>query len=128
MQSKLVDLAVYLRPTAHMQERILRALTNLDKNSQSINQTSSASLRLNPISLSIETKIPFTGGDVADVQLAVWAGAGLLRLAQLLKQHSKGGDEVPTLPVLTFYGHDLFLSAIKGDDHSNVSAPTASSI
>ena len=128
MQSKLVDLAVYLRPTAHMQERILRALTNLDKNSQSINQTSSASLRFNPISLSIETKIPFTGGDVADVQLAVWAGAGLLRLAQLLKQHGKGGDEVPTLPVLTFYGHDLFLTAIKEDDHSNVSASTALSI
>lgn len=127
MQSKLVDLAVYLKPTPHMQERILRALTNLDKNSQSINQTSSASLRLNPISLSIETKIPFTGGDVADVQLAVWAGAGLLRLAQLLKQHGKAGDEVPTLPVLTFYGHDLFLSAIKGDDHSNVGAPNVSS-
>ena len=71
MQSKLVDLAVYLKPTAHTQERILRALTNLDKNSQSINQTSSASLRLNPICLSIETKIPFTGGDIADVQLAV---------------------------------------------------------
>ena len=45
-----------------------------------------------------------------------------MRLAQLLKQHGKGGDEVPTLPVLTFYGHDLFLSAIKREDYSNVGA------
>lgn len=127
MQSKLVDLAVYLKPTAQMQERILRTLANLDKTSQSINQTSSASLRLNPISLSIETKLPFTGGEVANVQLAIWAGAGLSRLARLLKQQGKDGNETPTLPVLTFYGHDLFLSAIKRENLSNVGALRASS-
>jgi len=119
MQTKLVDFAVYLRSEASEEERILQVIAKFPSDAQSINQTQYAPLRQRPIAISIETKPPFTGGETADVQLSIWAGAGLMKLTQLLELQGKD-SEIPALPVLTFHGHDLYLSVIKGEGRNNV--------
>ncbi len=119
MQSKMVDYAIYLR-SGPLMERIRRVLQELPKSSQSINQTMHGPLREQPIGINFETKPPFTGGDTADVQIAIWSGAGLLRLRQLLQQNRRGEERVPTMPALSFHGHDLNLSGIQEREDHNV--------
>jgi hypothetical protein len=77
-------------------------------------------LREQPIGINFETKPPFTGGDTADVQLAIWSGAGLLRLRQLLQQNGREEETIPTMPALSFHGHVLNLSGIQERDDHNV--------
>lgn len=76
---------------------------------QSVNQTMFELLRTCPIVLSIETKLPFSEGETADVQLATWTGAGLTRLRQMLSP----SEPIPTIPTLSMYGHDLYLMAFQ---------------
>lgn len=118
MQSKMVDYAIYLQ-SSPLIEHIRGVLQELPEHSQSLNQTMHGALRYRPIAININTKAPFTGGTAA-VQNAIWSGAGLLRLRQLLQQNGRQEERIPTMPVLSFHGHDLNLSGIQERDGHNV--------
>lgn len=68
-----------------------------------------APLRMSPIAISVETKLPFSGGEIVDVQLATWAGAGLTKLGQLLPPDKA----IPIIPTLAAHGFELHLMALQ---------------
>ena len=126
MQGKMVDYAVCLVPPQRIEERINTTIAKFPKDAQSVNQTLYEPLRHKPIAFNIETKKPFTGGQDADVQLSVWAGAGLLKMGQLMDKQNRHRVEIPTTPVLTLHGYDLYMSVLKREDTCNVRSPCSS--
>ena len=116
MSSKMVDLAIYIQPDVKVKRDIRNTLRSELKEAQSVNQTMYGPLRMCPIAISIETKLPFSGGETADIQLATWAGAGLTRLRQMLPPDEK----IPTIPTLSAHGHDLHLVAFQEQADCNV--------
>jgi len=120
MQSKMVDLAILLRLDPFAQTRLRNILQCSPKDSQSVNQTMQNPLREEPIAINIETKVPFSGEATADLQLAIWSGAGLLRIRGLLEMLEHAQEQIPTLPMLSLHGHDLHLSAIQERTDLNV--------
>lgn len=75
-----------------------------------------APLRICPIAISGETKPLFSGGDTADVQLAIWVGAGLTKLHQLLPPD----QTISKIPTLAAHRHELHLLNLqeKGDENT----------
>lgn len=128
MQNKMVDYAVYLHPSESMERKIQNTLRGQLPGAQSVNQTMTSSLRQRPIAINMETKVPFSGGETADVQLAIWMGAGITRLRQLLSGNGNQGEDVPAMPVLSMHGHDLHLSVFKAFQHQNVSLISSRSV
>ena len=116
----MVDLVVLLRFKPQAQLQLRQILRCFPKDSQSINQTMQNPLREEPIAISIETKVPFSGEASADLQLAIWSGAGLLRTRGLLETLDQAKEQIPTLPMLSLHGHDLYLSAIQDRADHNV--------
>lgn len=121
MQDKMVDYAIYLHPSESMERKIQHTLRGQAPGTQSVNQTMSSSLRRRPIAINLETKVPFSGGETADVQLAIWMSAGITRLRQMLSECGNQGEDVPAMPALSMHGHDLHLSVFKALQHQNVS-------
>lgn len=120
MQGKMVDYAIYLQPDAQMGKAINKILLTLGKEAQSVNQTMYPPIRQRPIAVSVETKVPFTGGATADVQLATWTGAGLTRIRQMLQANANDAETIPTIPALSAHGHDLHMQAFKEEKDGNV--------
>ena len=116
MGGKMVDFAFFIRPDKDMEKNIRCTLRGELKEAQSVNQTMHAPLRMRPIVISVETKLPFSGGETADVQSAIWTGAGFTRTRQILPET----EEIPTMPTLLAYGHDLYLVAFQEQADSNV--------
>ena len=112
----MVDFAIFIRPDKDMEKNIRYALRGELKEAQSVNQTMHAPLRMCPIVISVETKLPFSGGETADVQSATWTGAGFTRTRQILPET----EEIPTMPTLLAYGHDLYLVAFQEQADSNM--------
>ena len=114
--NKMVDFAIYIKPDKEMKNSIRYTLRGNLKESQSVNQTMHGPLRMCPIAISVETKLPFSGGDTADIQSATWMGAGLARIRQMLPE----SDDIPTMPALLAHGHQLHLVAFQEQVDSNV--------
>ena len=98
-----------------MKSAIRETLRGELKQAQSVNQTMHAPLQMCPIAISIEIKPPFSEGEIADGRLAIWEGAGLTKLGQLLPLD----QTIPTIPTLAAHGHELHLVALqeKGDEN-----------
>ena len=105
-----MDFAVTLKPDQKMMDRIKRTFKPLSLEDQWLNQTDYSTIKGTPIFINVETKIPFTGGQKADLQLTEWADAGDTKLSRLLEANGKGDIKIPTTPLLSFYGHDIYLS------------------
>lgn len=116
MGDKMVDFAIFIWPDEDTEESIRNTLLGELKEAQSVNQTMHAPLRMCPIVISVETELPFSGGETADVQSAIWTGAGLTRTRQMLPET----EEIPTMPTLLAHGHDLHLIAFQEQAGSNV--------
>ena len=106
----MVDFAISLKPDQKMRDRIKRTFDTLPSETQWLNQTDFGTTKDTPIFINVETKIPFTGGQKADLQLTGWADAGDTKLDQLLEANGKCDVKIPTTPLLSFYGHDVYLS------------------
>ena len=119
MDGKIVDYALVIKPNKALEKRIKNTLKDLPKISQSVNQTNHPPVRWTPIILNIETKLPWTGGETADIQHSVWGGAGITKLDQMLATNRSSKQQIPTIPVVTFYGHCLMLSALRKGDEEN---------
>ena len=117
----MVDYAVCMQPDAQLETDLQARLRSLAPRIQSINQTVYAPLRAKPIVISIETKLPHSGGAKADVQLATWSGAGLRRTRELLDLRGGSRHQIPTIPTLSIHGHDLHMQAFKEQGSDNVS-------
>ena len=77
-----------------------------------------------PIAINIEVKPPYSGAE-ADVQLAIWTGAGIARLRQILNYRPGGQHkEIPILPVLAIRGHDFYMHVMQEKADCNVSLPS----
>lgn len=116
MGSKMVDFAIYIKPNENVEDDIVKTLCTGMKEAQSVNQTMYAPLRMCPIVLSIETKLPWSGGETADVQLATWAGAGLARIRQMLPP----SEPIPTIPTLSVHGHHMELAVFQAQANKNI--------
>lgn len=68
-------------------------------------------LHMLSIAISDDTKILITGGETAEVQLAIWTGAGLTRLRQKLANNKLEAVSIPTHPTLSAHGHNVYLAA-----------------
>ncbi len=121
MQAKMVDFCVYLQPNTQMRSQILKSLAKLPSECQTLNQTKTSELRICPIAINIETKVPFSGEETADVQLAVWTGAGLMKTRQLLTANNRAKTQIPTVPVVQMHGHDVHLLVFEEQEDKNVS-------
>ena len=120
---KMVDFAFVLQPTAAEAKAIRNILTDEAPNLDTISQTFYSPLRISPVLLNIETKLPSTGGEQAGVQLAVWSTAGLARTRLLLDKRGREKVRIPTMPMLAMHGNDLsvsFLRERKDDEVENV--------
>lgn len=116
----MVDFAIHLNLSRPMEERVRSTISRFPSNAQSINQTMYDALRATPIAINMETKPPYTGGQSSDVQNAIWAGASLVKMEQILELRAKEDMKIPSMPLLTFHGHDMFFSAIVGTEEENV--------
>jgi len=105
-----------------MKSQIRTTLRDLSSETQSINQTMTAGLRVQPIALNFETKRPFCGDDTADLQSAIWMGAGLARIRELLVANNRAETTIPTLPVVQMHGHDVHLLIFEEQGEENVSS------
>lgn len=117
----MVDWCVYLKADPRMKSQIRTTLRDLSSETQSINQTMTAGLRVQPIALNIETKRPFCGDDTADLQSAIWTGAGLARIRELLVANNRAETTIPTLSVVQMHGHDVHLLIFEEQKEENVS-------
>lgn len=117
----MVDFCVYLQPNTQMRSQIFKSLAKLPSECQTLNQTKTSELRICPIAINIETKVPFSGGETADVQLAVWTGAGLMKTRQLLTANNRAKTQIPTVPVVQMHGHDVHLLVFEEQEDKNVS-------
>ena len=74
-----------------------------------------APLRVFPMASSVEIKPPFSEGKIAGGRLAIWEGAGLTKLGELLPPDQK----IPTIPTLAAHGYELHLVALqeRGDEN-----------
>jgi hypothetical protein len=113
MQSKMVDYALIIDPSAALGERI--AATLRKEGRSSINQTSAEHVRFAPIGVSFETKRAAVDEDEGYVQLGTWVVAHFARLRQLVRNRDRaahggiGGDgevQLPVLPLVIIQGHD----------------------
>lgn len=112
MQDKMVDFALQLKfQDPDIQKRV--RYTIRDMRVQSLSQTDYPPLRMDPIFLTTETKIPFSGGPIAAAQLITWGSAGLVKLHSMLESNRHGEEVIPPMPLLTFYGHEVYFSAIQ---------------
>ena len=89
MQSKLVDYAIVMEPTADMNARVNATLAHQvslkgQRVVASIKSTSAEWIRFRPIAVSIETKRYANYQDSGELQLGSWAIAHLLKLKQFL--------------------------------------------
>lgn len=119
MQDKMVDYVMVLDPDSSMKNQIRNML--LQQNAISVNQTYYPPLRFRPTFLNIETKVPFSGGRESDVQLATWVAAGFERTQIFLEQQGPTAEVIPTMPMLSMYGHELYFSAFEMQESRNVS-------
>ena len=115
MSGKMVDYAFVTQPDPEMKSAIREIIHGEPKEAQAVNQTMHAPLRMCPIAISVGTKPPFSEGETADVQLAIWAAAGLTKLGQCLSQD----QTISTIPTLAAHGYELHLLALqeKGDEN-----------
>jgi hypothetical protein len=104
-----------------MNSQIYSILDKLSAECQSVNQTLTSVLRMCPIAINIETKVPFSGEETADVQLAVWTGAGLMRTRQFLTANNRAKTQIPNVPMLQMHGHDVHLLILEEQEDKNVS-------
>ena len=109
-ESKMVDFAITLQQDQNMRDRIKKTFETLPPEAQWLNQTNFGATKDTPVFNNVETKTPLTGGQKADFQLTGWADAGDAKLNQLLEVNGKCDVKMPTTPLLSFYGHDIYLS------------------
>ena len=107
----MVDFAITINPDDVLRERIRRTLGDKKDVDRSLNQTYARHMLYKPIVFSIETKIPFTGGEISDVQLSAWQDAWTTKISQLLEANGKAKVKIPTMPLLSIHGHDVHISA-----------------
>jgi len=119
MEGKKVDFVLTLRPDQELEDRIVKTLLLQPRSSRFLNQTNHEPVRIAPIFVNIETKIPNTGGQKANVQLATWGYAGFSKLHQMLHANGNGTEKVPAIPMLSAHGHDWHLAALheRGNDN-----------
>ena len=115
LQGKMVDFAICIEPDSRFEKNIRNSLKRFPAGTQSVNQTMIEPLRRRPIAISLETKLPYTGGATGDVQLATWAGAGLVRTRQLLQANDCGDEPIPPMPTLSMHGHDLHMQVFQDE-------------
>lgn len=121
MQDKMVDFAISLLPVdGNIQKRIRHTLSIEGLETESLNQTHHQQIRDYPIAINMETKIPFSGGEKSDIQLATWIGAGFRRLQRLLDSNPQPTADIPVMPALSMHGHDMYLSFFKMGVDENV--------
>lgn len=116
MENKMVDFAITLKfgNDTGLMDRTIQYVGSLKQDEQTLNQTfGDALMRCEPIFLNIETKTPFAGGDTSDIQLAVWGGAGLTKIEDLLSKSNRAGLAIPTMPIITIHGHDWHLCSLQ---------------
>jgi hypothetical protein len=110
LQSRMVDLALVLRPDATTLTAI-NSLIDAQPTAQerTINQSVYAAIVRNPCSVSIETKVSKTDGDI---QLAIWAAAYFRRMRRLVESAPlpRPTPYAPIdLPLLRCVGHYWYL-------------------
>ncbi len=116
MSGKMVDYAFVTQPDPEMKSAIRETLHGESKEAQAVNQTMHAPLRMCLIAISVGTKPPFSEGETAHVQSAIWAAAGLTKLGQFLSQD----QTISTLPTLASHGHELYLLALQEKEDENM--------
>lgn len=96
----MIDYAIVLKPNNDMKQLILDAIKDEPLNTRAINQTSYSPVRLQPIAINIETKVPDTGGQQGLAQLGIWVAAYFKRIEMLTKTNTTR----LTLPLLYVSG------------------------
>jgi hypothetical protein len=112
MQSKMVDYALIIDPSASLSERISATLRAEGKSS--VNHTGAEHVRFSPVAVSFETKRAAIDEDDAHVQLGIWVAAHFARLRQLVAARWKVNGslepsrdvQLPILPLVIIQGHD----------------------
>lgn len=113
-----MDFAIYILADPK-NERAIRNLLRLEpRDAQYVDQTTFGPLRMRAIAVNVETKMVFSGGEAANVQLASWIGAGLFRLRQMLANNKSEYVPIPTLLTLSRRGHHLYLTAFQKEDYT----------
>ncbi|KAJ9130074.1 hypothetical protein NKR23_g12358 [Pleurostoma richardsiae] len=115
--SKLVDFAIYLRPSfsdvASDRTEAAEALRNLRSAAPelSANHTDMEPLKEGPITVSVETKRSGDGADKAELQIGTWQAAQWKMLAQQTERVGGSLQGLPFLPCLIIHGHDWNFAA-----------------
>lgn len=122
MEDKGVDFAIVLRVNQEERVKVQHTIKHLQE-WKSVNQTMCGTLQYQPSFLTIETKLPFQGGQEADVQLITWASAGIKKLRQMLNDNGQSKAAIPTMPLLSFHGDDVHLSALQEGSENNLYLP-----
>ncbi len=120
MGGKKVDFVLTLEPDADFMRRIKKTLLLQTRERQNLNQTTCEDVRNLPIFLNIETKIPNSGGEKADVQLSTWGYAGFTKMHQLLGANGHPTDAIPAVPMVSAHGHDWHLAALQERGEENL--------
>lgn len=124
MQTKMVDLGIYIVSCPDLDHHIQCYLQPLPAGQQFVNQIITTSAQRNPYAVSLEAKVPFIGGQTSNMQLSVWVGAALSRLRQIVKpSHVQAGEPrkaLRVLPALIAYGRHLDLVAFEEQVDRNV--------
>lgn len=98
-ESKMVDLAMAIRPAEDLLDRIKDLLRKTD--GLSINHTDAQYLRHNPIGISMKTGRDGKDEKGSNIKLGVWVSAHFAKLSQL----NHGNEGLPPLPLLMIHGH-----------------------
>ena len=106
----MVDYAIYLEPSSDIRRRIKKTFETLPLEENFLNQTSYAPLKAAPIIINVETNPPFIGGPKADQQLTGWQDVGEAKLKELFAANGNNNAQIPTMPLISFYGYDAYLS------------------
>lgn len=119
MQDKMSDFAIILKPDPRQEKAINNVLRDMTIEKQSINQSLYTPLREQPLLWTMETKLPWSGGETSTVQLAIWSVAGLARMRELLERGQNAGEPIPTIPAISMHGYDYHLQAFKEEQEND---------
>lgn len=110
----MVDFAIVLNSSSENDTTIENASTSVRATVDSFNQTFYPPIRLKPIAISIESKLPGKNWDDAQIQVSTWAAAQFNKYEQLMSDSGKQISQLPILPLLVVQGNEwYFLIAMK---------------
>jgi hypothetical protein len=111
IESKMVDLAVYLESDDKTNDALRKLAARDPFNSVSWNQTCYSPLQKRPLAISFETKLTGRDWDSAKIQMSIWATAQLNKLERLVAQDGGGLPGLPFLPLVVIQGHEWYFMA-----------------